>query len=141
MTRADATRFSAVIVFLVVGIAAPAAAQTTKGGFPQGTLVSANVTIPAGGSSQVVFTVPNDRVFVLTAFCSYFPLDLSGSTLGLLPFLNQRPTATHNCVNFAPGWVIPQAEVLTCFSSETPNVCGVSGILVKEEKKSPGPGR
>jgi hypothetical protein len=137
MTRADATRFAAVILFLMIGIAivvAPAAAQETHdGGFPKGRVVSANATIPAN-SSGTVFTVPNNRVFVLTAFCSTNNnVSLVGSTLGDLPFVNFT-SDTHNCVNFAPGWVIPTNEVLTC-NNTTAEVrrCGVSGILVKED--------
>ena len=123
-------------VGLLSGVGAPTRAATTNlGGFPQGTLVTSNVQVPSGGST-VVFTVPDDQVFVLTTWCSSNAARLVGSSLGLLPLTKGPGSSPRPCIGFAPGIVIPKGEVLRCENSTGgPQPCLVSGILVDQKRK------
>src|SRR6185369_11294292 len=82
-------RWVAVTTIALAGLGASAEAQTVViGGLInddglKGELVTANVQVPQGGTATI-FTVPDDRFFVLRSFCAStntYPV-LTGSTLG-----------------------------------------------------------
>jgi len=140
MIRPNMFTFSSVALFLtaslLLAISPTAATMTDAGGFPEGKIASGNIAVPATGSADV-FTVPDDKIFVLTTFCGTTVIRLSGSTLGPLGLL---VGADRGCFIIDPvGFVIPKGEVLSCVTSGvgSGHSCMVSGILPDQKKRFP----
>src|SRR5712691_4388350 len=105
----------------------------------KGNLVTANVQVPLNVSTTL-FTVPDDRFFVLRSFCASttsYPA-LTGSTLGstALPLSYQG-----GCTSLSPGMLIPKGEVLICNGNGQggyPGPCTLTGILLLPERHRGG---
>ena len=131
MIRPNISTFSSLALLLGASLfltVSPAAAQKTdNAGFPKGTIASGNAEVTGLGSS-VVYTVPNDRIFVLTTLCTQNRIVLSGSTLGRIGVQTNSACTTVSPV----GFIVPSGEVLSCNNLNSGDgSCSVSGILVK----------
>lgn len=137
MLAFQTTKTSAFLMFLITIVAfsaIPAVAQTTHmGGFPQGQMVSRSAEV-SPQSTLSLYTVPNDRILVLTTFCANGEVFLSSSSRGELPF--DRSAESNSCISFSPGWVFQKGEELRCNNrTDNEDSCGISGILIKEGRK------
>ncbi len=109
----------------------PALGQTVKNGGPKGETAFGTVDV-ASSTSGAVYTVPADRVLVLTTFCNESAkVDLLGSTLGKIidsgHLVNQQ-----RCLHFSAGIPIPMSEVLSCDNTDAVDAnCLVAGVLTK----------
>src|SRR5262249_59792458 len=94
---------AACILWLTGG---PAHAQAVKGGDVSGTLVSASAI---GG--ETVLTVPSDKVFVLTQWCSedIRSFELRAGSLVIPTSIN-----ADSCATYEPGIVIGARTPITC---------------------------
>lgn len=135
MSSPKITIFSGFVLFLTASLLQPvspsAAPMTDQGGYPEGTVVSGNAQLAPSGNA-IVYTVPADRILVLTTVCANTAVELSGSTLGLLGIEVNR-----DCLTISPvGFVVPKGEVISCENqSGGAGACSVSGILVDKRKK------
>jgi hypothetical protein len=128
--RKDRPRWArrAIVAALTAGTlwltAIPALAQSVKNGQVSGTLVSASAV---GGDT--IFTVPGDKAFVLTQWCSE---DLRAFQLTAGNLIVPTAISAVGCAAYEPGVVIAPGTGITCtptgaFSFGTH--CLITGVL------------
>ena len=103
---------------------AVAHAQTVKNSEVSGTLVSASA---AGGST--VLTVPSDKAFVLTQWCSE---DLRAFQLTAGDLIVPTSISAVGCAEYRPGIVIAAGTAVTCTPTGAFSFgknCLVTGVL------------
>jgi hypothetical protein len=119
--RGTAGLAAACILWLTGG---PAHAQTVKGGEVSGTLVSASAL---GG--ETVLTVPSDKAFVLTQWCSedIRSFELRAGSLVIPTSIN-----ADSCATYQPGIVVSGGTAITCTPTggfSFGKHCLVTGVL------------
>jgi hypothetical protein len=139
------------VLFGLLLLAAPSAAQEVENSTVSGTLLSRSATIPAGDTSAELFSVPADAIFVATQVCAssvsptiisplprpigFNTVSLVGSELGVVPI----PGA---CISFEPGVAFAAGEKISCVIALEDLVdvsCLVTGVLQPGPPGRPGP--
>ena len=111
-----------------------AEAQQIRNGGLTGKVESHRASVSGNLGSAQVHTTPDKGFYVLTQICSLRPMELAGNTTGILARIDNDDENDLNCRSFNPGFVIPQAEVLTCNSRHTnpaTSPCIITGVQVK----------